>query len=70
MAQYAQVKSQIVDNIFLLNDASILNDFRSGWDYVVKCDQLNPVPHIGDSYDGTKFTSNDGNYTTQNASPS
>ena len=53
---YAQIQNGLVMNVILLDDPSILSLFMinpvdgTQFDFVVRIDQLSPVPQIGWSY--------------------
>jgi hypothetical protein len=53
---YAQIKNGIVVNNIVLNDTSLLSLFGQGFDCnPIEIDNLNPVPQIGWTYNGTNF---------------
>ena len=53
---YAQVLNGIVQNIIILNDESLIPLFLEGFQYIIRIDDINPIPGIGWFYDGVNFT--------------
>lgn len=53
---YAQIKDEIIQNVIVLDDMSLLDIFGAGFDAIVRIDQLNPMPAIYWTYDGSVFT--------------
>jgi hypothetical protein len=54
----AQILKGIIQNIIVLDDASLIPIFQQGFDFLVDITNLSPQPQIGDSYDGKTFTPN------------
>lgn len=54
---YAQISKGIVENIILLDDASLIPKFSEGFDALVLIDNIVPIPQLGWLYDGFNFTS-------------
>lgn len=59
---YAQIQNQLIENIIVLNDTSLLPFFSNDTDgnpyeYVLQIDQLYPRPGIGWIFDGIMFYS-------------
>lgn len=52
---YAQIKTGIVFNIIVLDDESLAEHFKNGFDHLIRIDELTPSPQIGWSYDGIDF---------------
>jgi hypothetical protein len=48
---YAQILSGTIQNIIVLDDLTLESLFLAGFDYLIRIDNLNPVPEIGWSYD-------------------
>jgi hypothetical protein len=53
---YAQILSGSVQNIIVLNDSSLLSLFSAGFDYLIRIDNLDPIPQMGWLYDGSSFS--------------
>lgn len=56
MMLYAQILNGVVQNIIVLDDASLIPTFSTGFDYLVRIDNLDLQPNIGSLYDGKDFT--------------
>lgn len=52
---YAQIKNNLVVNCIVADDETPMDIFSAGYDYFIRIDNLNPIPGIGWSYDGTTF---------------
>jgi hypothetical protein len=52
---FAQIKNGIIQNIIVLDDMSLESVFSQGFDYFIRIDNIDPVPHLGDLYDGVNF---------------
>ena len=52
---YAQIKNGQVENIIVLEDASLIGLFSEGYDYFIEVDGLDPMPRLGWGYDGNNF---------------
>lgn len=52
---YAQIKSGLVVNVVVLDDASLIPLFSAGFDHFIQIDNLVGGPGKGWSYDGENF---------------
>lgn len=53
---YAQIKNGVVENTIVLDDLSIYGLFLTGYDHLIRIDEMVPQPGIGWLYDGNGFT--------------
>jgi hypothetical protein len=53
---YALIKNGFVHNCIVINELSAVELFEPLNDYVIRIDELSPVPGIGWAYDGESFT--------------
>lgn len=53
---FAQVLNGTVQNVILLNDASLIPLFSKGYDSFIDVTNIPQYPSPGDSYDGKNFT--------------
>lgn len=53
--KYAQIKDGIIKNTIVLNDPTLEPLCSSGFDHLIRIDELKPMPGIGWTYDGTTF---------------
>jgi len=53
---YAQIKNGIVVNTIVVDDGSVLPLVSTGFDALVRTDNLDPQPGMRWLYDGTNFT--------------
>lgn len=53
--KYAQITQGTVQNVIVLNDASLESLFLSGYDSLIRVDQLSPEPGIGWTYQNGQF---------------
>lgn len=47
---YAQIKSEIVHNLIVLDDENLSSLFLEGYDHLIRVDRLPVEPKIGDIY--------------------
>lgn len=53
---YAQIKDGLVKNTIVVDEETPLNLFSVGFDYLLRIDNLSPVPGINWSYDGSSYS--------------
>lgn len=53
---FAQIKDSVVVNTLVLGDGVDQEPFLSGYDHLVRIDELNPRPGVGFTYDGANFS--------------
>ena len=53
---YAQIKNNVIVNVIVLDDPTLVSIFTDGFDYCVRIDNLTPVPIIGDTYNPSNGT--------------
>lgn len=54
--KYAQIKDELIKNVILVEEGASLEQFSSGYDDLVRIDNITPIPGINWSYDGNNFS--------------
>lgn len=53
---YAQIKDGVIINNIVLDDPTLVSTFETGYDFLIRVDQLDPMPGPDWTYDGTNFS--------------